>query len=270
MNQTKSSAYSWTPEKLRFYIDSLQFAKPHKKILAVIQDEFESDWRVADIGCGPAFIDFDLAEYVTAIDAIDVEPLIIDELVKEKKMLLENCIEKQSSPVLNDERKHELSKQVRDAGKIMPILKDAKTIVQGSYDAVIMAFFPISLERLIDFMMIATKKVFFIVHNHDYEIERNMFRANPNQIKAPELEAFLEPYNFKYKKHVITTEFGQPFRCMDDVHLFLNIYARGANEPERSKIRQRCEDRIEHTDSIEFPYFLSRTVSIAVFSVEIG
>jgi hypothetical protein len=102
---------------------------------------------------------------------------------------------------------------------------------------------------------------------------------------AAEIEAHLESKGYGFRRSVVDLQFGQPFKTIDDIHAFLDSYRVDAADFGLSDIScddalapdeggfdlERMvfsdEDRIIRTKRYDYPYYLPRSLRVAIFVV---
>lgn len=240
-------SFEWTEKSIENYKRASRYTAFHKKLSVLAEPYLDESWTLADIGCGLGLIDFFIAPMVASIDAIDSsEPAIAD---------------------LNSRLDDEYYANKHIAEKINPVWADPETLGDFSWDVVMMNFFgpdEVLLEDLIDR---AKRRVLIFTHGRQSSWGFRGAQNDDETLSADELEEFLNSRNLPFKKTVIEMQFGQPFKSIEDIHEFLNTFG-GENLDEVAvKKIVSAEERIIKTNRYDFPYYLPKSISVALFIV---
>jgi hypothetical protein len=254
-------------DKHQLFRQASEFTKFHKKLSVFIKPYLNPKWTMADIGCGLALLDFELADSVLSITAIDKDASALAEVDKHI-----------------DE---ELAANKNEALKIETMLKDAHELGDEQWDVVLMSFFGAFGEERDDLLSLARHRGIIITHARD---QRGRYDPIPTPgtegSSADKLEAHLKKRGYSYRKSVVDMQLGQPFKTIEDIHEFLDDYnmdkslldltggtdaAPGTAEPggewNAETLKYSAEDRIIKTQRYDFPYYLPRNLSVAIFVV---
>jgi hypothetical protein len=216
----------------------------HKKLGVLIDPYLNEKWTMADVGCGLALLDFQIAGSVASITAIDIDASAL--------AAVENHID------------DELTASRNDAGKIRTLLKDASALgADGArWDVMLLSFFGATFEELDRLLSLANHRGIVIMHG---QVEEGIFDPIPSPDKqeksADKLEAYLTRSGYGFRKSIVDLQFGQPFRAIDDIHEFLRSY-------EAERLIYSVEERIIKTKRYDFPYYLPRNLRVAIFIID--
>jgi len=262
-------------DKITMFKQASEFTSFHKKLGILIKPWLDKSWTVLDVGCGLALLDFEIADSVKSITALDQNEKLIDEI--------------------NSKIDSDLTAGYETAGKIFTQCCDAKDI-EGEWDVVLMSFYGAGFEELKKLMGFARHRVIIIVHGRAANGIFDPPTLKRKRRTAEELEEFLEKQGYRFRKTMAEMQFGQPFRSIDDIHSFLqnfkgidaeNILADSClknddGEPEEEieipfrdednqfdldRLVASTEERFVKTDRYDYPYYLPRNLSVGIFCV---
>ena len=234
----------WTPEKIESYKQASEYTSFHKRLSVLAAPYLDKQWTLADIGCGPGLLDFWLAPMAACIDAIDNDSAAIEDL---KKRL--------DDVFLTDRH---------TAEKIRPRLASLEDLAGESWDVVLMGFFGFDAAAIEAALALAARRVLVFMHGRPDSEGPLAAGDDGGKLSAAELEAFLEGKGFAFKKNVMEMQFGQPFKSLDDIHRLLAMYD---GDGKRSV---GIEERIEKTNRFDYPYYLPKSISVAMFIILAG
>jgi SAM-dependent methyltransferase len=224
-----------------YFKSAIDYTAFYKKLAVLIDPYLHSDWDLADVGCGSGEIDLELAPSLNSITAIDTNKEALEKL---------------------DSRIDDLiSHGDRSAGKIVTMRAGAYTLADKMWDVLLLCFYMVPQLNLIDLIAKARKRVILITHE-----QRKGSRFEPLPEYTPlhtddELEDLIKSLDYNYKKEQAILQFGQPFKSIEDIHIYLEDY------PEL--LRLSIEDRITHTGRHDFPYYLPNNFSVGIFVIDV-
>jgi SAM-dependent methyltransferase len=249
----------------RLFRQASEFTGFHKKLGVLIEPYLNVRWTMADIGCGLALLDFQLAGSVKSITAIDVDE---DRLAEVEKHIDE-----------------ELAANHNDARKIEVRRADALQLGGEHWDVVLMSFFGNSPEAVGRMLALADHRSVIIMHGHERGGLFDPVRADRPRMNVQEMEEYLASNGYGYRKSIVDLQFGQPFRTLEEIHEFLrekdfngrgvgdiieNIGDDGREEDgdfDVDRLVYSAEERIIKTKRYDYPYYLPRNLHTAVFIV---
>ena len=239
----------WTLEKIENYKRASEYTAFHKKLSVLAEPYLDESWTMADIGCGPGLVDFWLAPMVASIDAIDNDSGAIEYLSK------------RLDEAFNTNR--------NIAERIRPRLASVFELGGESWDVVTASFFGADKDMLVRILSFARRRALIFMHGRQDEEGPLASLDDGGKFTAEEMETFLSEKNFKYKKSVMEMEFGQPFRTIGDIHSFISAAA-GVSGDDSLKRMTDIEERIIKTDRFDYPYYLPKRISVAMFIILTG
>ena len=236
----------WTPEKIEDYKQASEYSAFHRKLSVLAEPYLDESWTLADIGCGPGLFENWLAPMVATIDAIDIDKCAIDDL----QTRLDDVFM--------------TSKSV--AEKVTPMLAGVDDLAGDLWDAVLLSFFGINEEVLAKVLPLAKRRLLIFMHARPDAVGPLAAIDGGDKFYAPQMEDYLKEEGLAFKKTVMEMQFGQPFKKLSDIHTFLAAY--GIDENDRRATE--AEERIIKTNRFDYPYYLPKSLSVALFIISVG
>jgi SAM-dependent methyltransferase len=251
----------WTSEKLESYKRASEYTAFHKRLAVLAEPYLSENWTLADLGCGPGLIDFYLAPMVKSVTAIDDDKRALADL----QARLDDVF--QTNKYMSD--------------KITPVFGDIRALADEEWDVILLSFFGVDKTLLDDVLPRARKRALLYTHGRQ-ETHGSATLPNDESCKfgAADIEAYLDTNHYAYKKTVLEMQFGQPFKTIEDIHIFLDKYGSGdrdlscidlgrmdALDDDAIKRMTDAEERIVKTDRFDYPYYLPKSISVALFIV---
>lgn len=241
----------WTPEKIENYRQASEYTAFHEKLSVLAEPYLDEQWTMADIGCGPGLLDMWMARMVLSIDAIDSDRAAIEDL----SARLENVF---------------LTSRYA-AEKIRPRLCSLEELAGESWDVVTLSFFGMNEEVFEAVMRLARRRVLVYMHGRPDTSGFLAPEEDGRKFSAADMEDLLNKRGFVYKKSAMEMQFGQPFKSIEDIHGFLAGLREGSAEGAAGDAAVRriadIEERIVKTDRFDYPYYLPKSVSVALFII---
>ncbi|MDR1028258.1 MAG: class I SAM-dependent methyltransferase [Clostridiales Family XIII bacterium] len=235
-----------------FYKQAGAYTAFHKKLGVLLEPYLDKRWDVVDIGCGLAFIDFEIAPHVKSVTAVDIDAEIIDE-VKEQI----------------DEK---LWGEHARKAEIAPIVADWKCLDDAAWDVVMTCFYSVPFDEMKDLLAKGRRRAILIVHGRKPNGKFDPLEDEARKCTAEDMESYLKREGYRYRKNVAELQFGQPFKTIEDIHLFLNQFPGFAGpvldedfDPEKHMLS--TEERIIKTNRYDYPYYLPKSFNVAIFVV---
>jgi predicted RNA methylase len=274
----------WTAEEIENYKRASAFTVFHKKLSVLAQPYLDGQWTLADIGCGPGLLAVHIAPMVGRVTAIDRDPLAI------------GALEASLDELFYTDR--------AAADKIEPVLKDIRDLAEEArWDAVLLSFFGASARQLDALLPRARRRALIFTHGRAGETgfgedtaektgrgekdqgeqgDQGEQEEQEPKLSCEALEDYLGKKGYAYKKSVMEMQFGQPFKTIEEIHRFLEDSVGGCGNDvctglgaERAKddaVRRMAdvEERIIRTNRFDFPYYLPKSMSVALFIIAMG
>jgi SAM-dependent methyltransferase len=228
-------------ERPDYFRLAFEYTAFYKKLAVLIDPYLHPSWDLADVGCGSGEIDLELAPSLNSITAIDTNIEVLSKL---------------------DSRIDELiSHGNTAAGKIVTMKADVDILADKMWDVLLLCFYMVPENKLMDLIAKARERVILVVHD-----QRTGSRFEPLPEYMPlftedKLETKIKSFGYNYKKEQAVLQFGQPFKSIEDIHLYLEDY------PEL--LRLSIEDRITHTGRHDFPYYFPNNFSVGIFVIDV-
>jgi SAM-dependent methyltransferase len=246
-------------EKPNYLKQASEYTSFYKKLAVLVAPYLDSGWSVADIACGDAEVDIELAEYVNSISAVDRDPLVLAKI---------------------NTRIDNLASHGREAiSRIDTLQADAEVLPAYTWDALLFSFYMPPLDKLVELFAHAHHRCILIVHEPR---GGGRFDSMPEYlplITADELDEWLKTSGYYYNKEEVTLQFGQPFKSIDDVHLYIKNYVARAKSSgfyddnssvlDSERLMLSIEDSITKTDRLDFPYYLPYNFHVKIFIVNV-
>lgn len=232
--------YHWTEDMIRFMIDATEYGSYHRTLARLIISYLKNRSHVCDAGCGLGYLSIALSSDLPKITAVDIKPQAIQVLKK-------HCREK-------------------NIQNIDPIADDIHhTIPTKPYDGMIFCFFGRSedifeiIHQQCDGTVVIIKK--------DYNIHRFSVGQYPTGADDyTHLQSLLDSMEIPYQKQRISLEFGQPFRCFEDIRKFYQCYSRDTDQSVLTD--EFLHSRVIETGKPDFPFYMPHRRQIGIVSFE--
>ena len=234
----------WTQERIDNYKSASEYTSFHRKLSVLAEPYLDENWTMADIGCGPGMIDYWLAPMVKSIDAIDRDPAALEYLTA------------------NLDEIFATNRNI--ANKIKPRLASLNDLTGESWDVVFMSFFGMSSDVLDQVLPLAARRALIFIHGRPENAGPLSDLDKGENYTVPQMEAYLKENNYTFKKNVMEMQFGQPFKRLEDIHSFLSSYGEGDDFEKRMT---DAEERIIKTNRFDYPFYLPKSISVALFII---
>lgn len=234
--------FEWTKEKIDYFISASEFTGFHEKLAGEIIPYLSREDDLIDIGCGLGLIDFEIANEVNSITAVDENELVIATISEE---------------VIR-----------RNVNNIHPKISDFKDIKENKWDIMLLSFFGEPDKYLRELMTTSKKRTILITHGEDYQQTNSKLLPLAKTIYATQLEDYFKSNDFNYLRKNIVMDFGQPFKSEEDATNFLESYALQTDPKERKRRIEEMLSKVEKTGDSQFPLFLPKERQISILVLE--
>jgi hypothetical protein len=129
-----------------------------------------------------------------------------------------------------------------------------------------MNFFGMNEEVLSKALPLAKKRVLIYMHGRPQTFGPLSDIREGGNWGVSETEGYLKKNKYAFRKNIVEMQFGQPFKTLDAIHAFLTSYGDGDDE-ELEKKMMEAEDRIIKTNRFDYPYYLPKSISVALFII---
>ena len=227
--------FKWDEQNIRWYLDAAANTGFHKTLAQSVLPYLDQGATLCDIGCGLGRLDLEIAPYVSALTAVDINKNAINILKRDAEAL----------------RLHNLH----------TCIHDAKTL-DGDFDVLLMSFF--GQPNMPDFQKLRCRKIIRIINtnnNSRFYPERHKCREKAT---VADVSEELNANGAVYKLELHAIEFGQPLRSLRDAELFVKS---NAPEAENSEICEFLNENIVRTGREDFPFYLPNMKELGIFVI---
>ncbi len=238
---SRERRFPWTTQSVRWYKDAEAYCGYYDTLARRILGGLPPDARICDMCCGVGLLAKALAPACGEVAAIDINDGIIAGLQAE--------IARAGIPNLR-----------ASAG-------DFETLPypENPYDAMVICMFSSVDEFFPRAERWASDTLFFITN----AAEKRAFSASGQPNDGREYlrsKAYLAERNIPFSVELLSMEFGQPFRSLEDAAVFIRHYDQESSDAE---IQQYLSARLVPADRAPFRYYLPNNKSIAFFSIDL-
>ncbi len=223
----------WNKKTIELYQNAAEYCKFHQSLVAHITPYLQPTDTILDIGCGHAYIDLLLAKQVAQISCVDIDSAVLAELIK------------------------------RAPTNLTIINSDFESLDIAAHDYVIMSFYGRLTRDYQKIKRFANKGIITIKN-----IKRTVVEFNDQvQLKREthgDVVAFCQQHNIPYQAEILELPFGQPFKTMDDVYLYLKRY-----KPINSgDYEAYLKENLVALDDPDYRYYLPKLKRIGLAVIE--
>ncbi|MGM9650746.1 MAG: class I SAM-dependent methyltransferase [Faecousia sp.] len=230
----------WTPLTLAFLRDAGEYHPDYYQLLAQRILLYVKDRRhVCDVGCGAGGLSLALAGSCRHVTAIDRAPLPLELLRQEAcRRGVEN-----------------LTVCCGDAGELQP---------HPPYSAMIFCQFGDALTALRLARRLCSGTAVIVTRSGE-DRQFALQPAPPDRDHKRGCARILEEYGIPYRSQILTAEFGQPFRSVQDAAAFFRLYNVGAAVSEEA-----VEKLLHLTGRQDYPLYFPKQKRLGIFAVRTG
>ena len=233
--------FEWDNEKIELYVRASKETGFHKKIAEQISSVLNKHDELTDVGCGPGIIDFELSQHVKSINAIDIEPEVIEYLQSEIK---ENKIT-----------------------NIFPVIADAALLDKSLGDVVLTCFFSGNEEAVVALIDASSRLSIIVTHGEGSKTKPSKISGNKRKTSASDIERTLLDGDYDYKRKDLTLDFGQPLKTEEEALEFLEMYC-----TEDDPVLRKCKieegfSNLKPSCNPVYPYAIPNIKEVAIFII---
>lgn len=229
--------YQWTAETLRFMEDACAYGDYFPTLADAVRPYFRQTDRVCDAGCGPGYLSLALAPFVGRLTAVDADPTALA-VLRGKALAVPN-----------------LSVREGDIETLLP---------ETPYDGMVFNFFGKTEQVLRIARHQCSGTVVIIKKNYafhrfsagEYPVEKDGFERAKRVLREEEID---------FEAQAMELEFGQPFRCFEDIRSFFRCYSQ--DESPDVLTDDFLLGRIQKTGREDFPYYLPHRRKIGMIVI---
>lgn len=234
--------YHWTPDMIRFMIDASAYGDYHKHLAEMIFPYFSGAEHICDAGCGLGDLSLALSGRISRITGIDLNPRPI-------AILRDHCVMKGITNI----------RAIEGDIRLNP--------PQIPYDGMIFCFFGRS-EEILDIALQQCRGTVAVIKKN-YSVHRFSVGKYPTGPDGyTRMHALLSERRIPFESRTVSLEFGQPFRCFEDVRTFFNCYSR--DEDPDVLTDDFLRSRVIRTRRDDFPFYMphQRRIGLIIFRSE--
>lgn len=234
--------YHWTEDMIRFMKDASAYGTYHRQLASILQPYFSGSRHVCDAGCGLGDLSLELAGAIPEITSIDIKPQAVE-------VLREHCTQRKITNI------HAITGDIRTWKPDKP------------YDGMIFCFFGKS-EEILEIAHSQCRGPVAVVKK-DYNTHRfsvGNYPTGPDGFSRMQLILSERKIPFEQQRAVI--EFGQPFRCFEDIRKFYLCYMR--DEDPSVLTDEFLKNKVIETGRNDFPLYMphQRKLGIITFRTD--
>lgn len=220
--------FRWEPDMIRFMREASEYGSYYSELMKEIRPYLKADDHVCDAGCGLGYLSLMLADQVKEVTAVDINENAL-------QVLRENC---------SRHRVRNINIICSDVFRYRP---------EKKYSAMIFCYFGDVETIAVQASNLCTGPIIIVTRNYpmhrfstgSYLNEDCGFEASCSRLTA---------LGIPFKTETLETEFGQPFRNLDDAKRFFQLYSRSKMEDQGSE--SFLESRLVVTGREDYPYYL--------------
>jgi len=229
-------AFTWDERNIKWFLDAADYTGFYRELARQIIPYLAPGDSLCDVGCGLGRLAFELAPYVSALAAIDVNEVVVDIMTRDAAPLgLDNLYTR---------------------------LCDASDL-DGVFDVVLLSFFgetdtPGMLEHC------SRSLIRIVSANNKTNLYPERYRSRVKET-VPGVCDELSSLNIGYKLEQYAIEFGQPLRDMRDAELYV---LQNAPEASADEVSGFLTERLQQTGRDDFPLYLPNKKELGVFIID--
>ena len=233
--------FEWDDKKIELYVRASKETGFHKKLAEQILPFLNKDDELTDVGCGPGTIDFELSPYVRRINAVDIEPEIINYLRKEVK----------ESELTN----------------IFASIGDASFMSESLGDVVLTCFFS-GIEDALPNLVGASKRLAIIItHGEGAKYKPSKISGNKRKTSASDIEKSLFEAGYNYTRKDLVLDFGQPLKSKEEAKAFIEMYCTEEDPNQRKAKIEEGLSNLKQSENNTYPYSIPTMKEVSIFII---
>ncbi len=234
--------YHWTPDMIRFMSDASAYGDYHRQIAEMILPYFCRAEHICDAGCGLGDLSLAMSGRIPKITCIDLNPRPI-------AVLREHCAVR---GITNIE------------AKVADIRLDPP---QKPYDGMIFCFFGRS-EEILEIAREQCRGTVAVIKKN-YSVHRfsvGKYPTGPDGFSR--MQTLLKEHGIPFESRIASPEFGQPFRCFEDIRTFFQCYSR--DEDPSVLTDDFLRSCVVGTGRKDFPFYMPHQRQIGMICFQSG
>ncbi len=224
----------WNDTTRYLYSDAADYGNFHQAISKVIAPYLKTTDTLLDIGCGHGFLTRMMSRKVNRCIAVDIDDAVLDYIDK------------------------------ANIDNITTRCGDYKTMPLPNCDVLVMSFFGRLVEDFEKFKAITNRHIITIKNTkrtvYDFKHQKPLTRETHGDIIA-----FCQANKIDYDSFDLTLDFGQPFRCKEDIYTFLKRY----KPITQGDYEDYIDTHMQKIDHPEFIYYLPKQKNIGITIIKL-
>ena len=232
----------WQEDMIRFLKDASEYGTCDQDLARLMAPYLTEKTHICDAGCGLGYLSLALSPYVERVTSVDKHP-------KATGVLAENC------------RRFGIT-------NVHPVCSEVeRALSEKKYDAMVFCFFGGIREVLSIAKKQCDGKVFIITRN--YTTHRfSVGKHSTGKYGYLSASGVLKELKIPFEETILDMEFGQPFRCMEDVRKFFEMYSKDQDKTAISDefLRSKVTEREHEVFPLYMPH--QRSTAILIFDTK--
>ncbi len=234
--------YHWTPDMIRFMADASAFGDYHQKLAEMLLPYFSTAEHICDAGCGLGDLSIALAPSIPRITCVDIKP-------QAAAFLRARCSEENITNIEILEG---------DIYLLPPRIP---------YEGMVFCFFGRS-EEILEIAETQCRGTVAVIKKN-YSMHRFSVGNYPTGPDGySHMQDLLTERQISFESRTASLEFGQPFRCFEDVRAFYNCYSR--DEDPSILTDEFLRSRVIETGRPDFPLYMPHQRQIGMICFQSG
>lgn len=234
--------YHWTDDMIRFMADASAYGDYHKNLAGHILPYLTGSEHICDAGCGLGDLSIALSPIIPKITAVDIKP-------QAAAHLREKC-------------------KLSGIGNVEILEGDIRQLPpETPYDAMIFCFFGMSEEILEIGKRQCCGRIISIKKNYcTHRFSAGTYPAGRDGFSR--MRSIMKEQGIPFEEKQISLEFGQPFRCFEDVRAFFSCYSR--DEDPSVLTDSFLQSKVIRTGRSDFPLYMPHQRQLGILVFESG
>lgn len=231
----------WYRDMVRFMKDASEYGTYNQELVRRMVPYLTKDTHICDAGCGLGYLSLALAPHVGRVTSVEVNPDAV-------AVLEENCRERGIHNV---------------TARCGPL---ADTAPEEKYDAMVFCFFG-HIREILDAARKQCSGTIFIA-TRNYNTHRfSVGKHKTGSYGYENTREVLIQKGVPYKEEIMSLEFGQPFRNMEDVRTFFEAYSQ--DEDKSAITDEFLRSKVVPNDHPEFPWYMPHQRNLALLRFDV-
>ncbi len=232
--------YHWTPDMIRFMEDASAYGDYHRRLADMILPYLRTERHICDAGCGLGDLSLALSGSIGRITAVDIKPQAI-------AVLREHC-------------------EARGITNINAVEGDIRLLPpEKPYDGMVFCFFGRS-EEILEIVRAQCSGTVCVIKKN-YSTHRFSVGQYPTGGDGySRMQDLLTSMHVPFECESASLEFGQPFRCFEDIRTFYRCYSR--DEDPSVLTDEFLRSKVIETGREDFPLYMPHRREIGLITFQ--